>query len=50
MRRANEDGEVGDVFGSASPSSMAFSLTDVEGELPLPKLPCRFFMLVKDDA
>ena len=38
MRRAKADGEVGDALGSASPSSTAFSLTDVEGEVPLPKL------------
>ena len=38
IRRANADGDVGDALGSASPSSMAFSFTDVEGELVLPKL------------
>ena len=45
IRRAN--GDVGDVFGSASPSSTALSLMEVEGELPLPRLLCRFLMLVK---
>ncbi len=50
IRRANDDGDVGDAFGSASPSSMAFSLTDVEWELPLPTLLCRFLMLAKDDG
>lgn len=47
IRRANADGEVGDVFGSASPSSIAFSLMEVEGELPLPELFCRFLMPAK---
>lgn len=46
--RAN--GDVGDVFGSASPSSTALSLMEVEGELPVPMLLCRFLMLVKADV
>ena len=50
MRRANADGEVGDALGSASPSSMAFSLTDEEGELLLPMELCRFLKLAKDEA
>lgn len=49
IRRAKAEGEVGDAFGSASPSSMAFSLMDVEVELPLP-LFCRFLKLVKAEA
>lgn len=48
IRRANC--EVGDAFDSASPSSTALSLMEEEGELPLPKLLCRFLMLVKADA
>ena len=38
-RRAKADGEVGEGLGSASPSSIAFSFTDVDGELLLAKLP-----------
>ena len=48
IRRANC--EVGDVFASASPSSTALSLIEVDGELPLPKLLCRFLMLVNADV
>ena len=48
MRLAN--GDVGDMFGSVSPSSTAFSLIEVEGELPLPKLLWRFLILVKAEA
>ena len=48
IRLAN--GDVGDMFGSASPSSTAFSLMEAEGELPLPKLLWRFFMLVKAEV
>ena len=42
--------EVGDMFGSASPSSIALSLMEVEGELPLPRLLCRFLILAKADV
>ena len=48
IRLAN--GDVGDRFGSASPSSTAFSLMEAEGELPLPKLLCRFLMLAKAEV
>lgn len=48
IRLANCD--VGDVLGSASPSSKALSLMEEEGELPLPKLLCRFLMLVNADV
>ena len=48
IRLAN--GDVGDMFGSASASSTAFSLMEVEGELPLPKLLWRFLMLVKAEV
>ena len=48
IRLAN--GEVGVIFGSTSPSSIAFSLMEVDGELPLPKLLCRFLMLVKAEV
>ena len=48
IRRAN--GDVGDEFCSASPSSTAFSLMELEGELPLPMLLCRFLMLEKADV
>ena len=50
MRRAKDDGVVGEALGSASPSSIAFSLTEVDGELLLPKLLCLFLMLAKDDG
>ena len=49
IRLAN--GDVGDIFGSASPSSTAFSfMEEVEGELPLPKLLWRFLILVKAEV
>ena len=48
IRRAK--GDVGDVFGSTSPSSTALSLMEVEGELPLPRLLCRFLRLLKADV
>lgn len=48
IRRAICD--VGEMFGSTSPSSTALSLMEVDGELPLPKLLCRFLMLVKADV
>ena len=48
IRLAN--GDVGDALGSASPSSMAFSLMEVEGELPLPKLLWRFLIFVKAEV
>ncbi len=49
IRRAKAEGDVGDAFGSVSPSSIAFSLMDVVGELPLP-LPCRFLKPAKAEA
>ena len=50
MRRAKDDGDVGEALGSASPSSMAFSLTEVDGELLLPKLLCRFLIFANDEG
>jgi hypothetical protein len=49
MRRTKAEGDVGDAFGSVSLSSMAFSLTDVVGELLLP-LPCRFLRPAKAEV
>ena len=48
IRLAN--GDAGDMFGSASPSSTAFSLMGEEDELPLPKLLWRFLILVKAEV
>ena len=49
-RRAKAEGEEGEELGSASPSSIALSLTDVEGELLPPKLVCLFLIFAKGEV
>lgn len=44
------EGEFGELFTTASPSSTAFSSIEVDGEVLLPKLLCRFLMLAKGDV
>lgn len=41
---------VGDPFDRASPSSIAFSSMEMDGEVPLEKLSCRALALAKADA